>query len=396
MRDDIDCTWKELQRDMGPNGEALYCDVTGTRRKLLSRIKENGPIYNYHMFVNQLTTHQDKLRHKTFDGETEIDITSDWAAGYKMMQRDNPKCSHGTTCNQYVALVLHSPGERTATGGPRPAKCVVWRIWSQAKGNAAWHQQVLKKIAMHYKNGPVPRLKRLLESTDGQRSQFKGRINLGATAELPHPMLPLAICQKIDCLCTANGRACGTYMRPGIGMEVFHDFKASHHASGPVDNYGKDPRIAMDDAVAAGDLTRYNFEQCFDWCVEHMPAPSGGKSHRGTFGANGAYIWEAYSELGRENPRGFPVIPAGRDFQGLEGSNEIYAWRATSAHLPQLEALFIACYCTNCRSGNSERCRYRFITHSLVADRAPKYFTTHERSPTGVANGNDSDDGDYF
>jgi hypothetical protein len=31
-----------------------------------------------------------------------------------------------------------------------------------------------------------------------------------------------------------------------------------------------------------------------------------------------------------------------------------------------------------------------------VADRAPKYFTTHERSPTGVANGNDSDDGDYF
>ena len=47
------------------------------------------------------------------------------------------------------------------------------------------------------------------------------------------------------------------------------------------------------------------------------------------------------------------------------------------------------------RSGNSERCKYRFITHSLVADRASKYFTTHERSPTGVANGIDSDDGDY-
>ena len=88
MRDDIDCTWTELQRDMGPNGEALYCDVTGTRRKLLSRIKEIGPIYNYHMFANQLTTHQDKLRHETFDGETEIDITSDWAAGYTMMHRN--------------------------------------------------------------------------------------------------------------------------------------------------------------------------------------------------------------------------------------------------------------------------------------------------------------------
>ena len=92
------------------------------------------------MWVNQWTTHQDKLRHETFDGTTQIDITSDWAAGYKMMQHDNPKCSHGTTCNQYVALVLHSPGARPIGGGPRPVECDVWRIWSQAKGDAAWHQ----------------------------------------------------------------------------------------------------------------------------------------------------------------------------------------------------------------------------------------------------------------
>ena len=253
-------SWMELQADAGPNGEAVYSEVTGTRKELLRRIKIAGPKYNYHMFVNQWTSLNDKLRHETFDPNTEIDVTVDWAAGYKMMQHDNPKCSHGTTCNQYVALVLHSPGERSAEGGARPVQCDVWRIWSQGKGDAAWHQFALKSIAQHYKSGSVPGLKRILVSSDGQRSQFKGKLNLGATAELPHIELPLDVCRGIDCLCLPGERACGSYMRPGIGIQVFHDFKASHHGSGPVDNYGKDPRRAMDEAVPSGDLMRYNYE----------------------------------------------------------------------------------------------------------------------------------------
>ena len=253
-------SWMELQADAGPNGEAVYSEVTVTRKELLRRIEIAGPKYNYHMFVNQWTSLNDKLRHETFDPNTEIDVTVDWAAGYKMMQHDNPKCSHGTTCNQYVALVLHSPGERPAEGGARPVQCDVWRIWSQGKGDAAWHQFALKSIAQHYKSGSVPGLKRILVSSDGQRSQFKGKLNLGATAELPHMELPLDVCRGIDCLCLPGERACGSYMRPGIGIQVFHDFKASHHGSGPVDNYGKDPRRAMDEAVPSGDLMRYNYE----------------------------------------------------------------------------------------------------------------------------------------
>jgi hypothetical protein len=138
------------------------------------------------------------------------------------------------------------------------------------------------RIANHYKTGRVPGLKRLLVSTDGQRSQFKGRINLGATAELPHANLPLAACQKADYLCLPGERACGMYMRPGIGIEVFHDFKASHHASGPVDSYGKDPRRAMDEGVAAGDITRYNYEHCFRRlvCFEYVSTIKRKKSPR--------------------------------------------------------------------------------------------------------------------
>jgi hypothetical protein len=134
MSDSKNCTWFELQVDKGPKGEAVYCKKTGTRRELLACIKRDGPIYNYHMFVNQWTSWSIMLRHETFDGVSEIDITADWAAGYKMMQHDNPKCSHGTTCNQYVALVLHSPGERPPSGGSRPVHCDVGESGRKQKG----------------------------------------------------------------------------------------------------------------------------------------------------------------------------------------------------------------------------------------------------------------------
>ena len=130
--------WTELQDGMGPKGEAIYCKKSGTRKELLVAIRTEGPLYNYHMWVNQWTHHQIKLTRETFDAKTEISVTVDWAARYKMLAHDNPKCSYGTTCNQYVALVLHSPGPRPAEGGARPVVCDVWRIWSQAKGNADW------------------------------------------------------------------------------------------------------------------------------------------------------------------------------------------------------------------------------------------------------------------
>jgi len=189
--------------------------------------------------------------------------------------------------------------------------CDVWRIWSQTKGNAAWHEMAIKEIGEFYQNGPVPGLSRIRLNSDGQRAQFKGRKNLGAMAELPHPLLALEVCSTIDCLCMPDDRTCGRHMEPGLGIEVYHDFSASHHGSGPVDNYGKDGRRAMDDDVACGDLIRYNYEHCFDWCTKWMPVTSDKKKHLGTFGANGAYIWRAYSKLGDANPRGFPVVGGG-------------------------------------------------------------------------------------
>ena len=171
-----------------------------TRKKLLELIKSEGEIYNYHMYVNQWTTYQANLRQETFDGKTEIVIATDYAAAYEMTQRVTEKCSHGTSCSQLGALVLHSPGERppmaedepaqSSSLGPRPVICDVWRMWSQKKGNASWHQDAMKEIALYYKQDEVPALKTVHVITDGQRSQYKGRKNLGAMAEWPYKALP--------------------------------------------------------------------------------------------------------------------------------------------------------------------------------------------------------------
>jgi len=102
--------------------------------------------------------------------------------------------------------------------------------------------------------------------------------------------------------------------------------------------------------------------------------------------------WRAYNKSGEPNPRDFPVIPAVRDYEALEGSNEIYHWRSRSDYLPQLEALFVSCYCVICRSGNHASCKYRHVTHSLVAGYGAKIFTTHECALGGGAGAAESDE----
>ena len=148
----------------------------------------------------------------------------------------------------------------------------------------------------------------------------------------------------------------------------------------------------MDEGVSEGRLVRYNYEHCYDWCVKYMPMPSEDKKHLGTFGANGKYLYRAYSDGKDANSRGFPVIPGNRSFQSLEGSNEIYAWRAVSKHKPELEALFVPCYCVDCRGAHPENCKYRHITHSLVEGLKPEIFTVHEKKkPAKKDSESDSD-----
>lgn len=138
---------------------------------------------------------------------------------------------------------------------------------------------------------------------------------------------------------------------------------------------GKDPRIKMDehvvhekkDNVTVSEVDAYSYSACLRWCKKYMSEPSENNKHRGTWGANGAYIWDGRSNGSDENPYEVEVLdqrPVG--FKGIDGSNELYSYRAwNTTHVPEIETQFVPCHCCCCRSGEQASCPYRNITGPL-------------------------------
>jgi len=105
--------------------------------------------------------------------------------------------------------VLHSPAPKATEAGPeRPVVCDYWRVWGNHKGDAAFHQSVMRQIATHYK-AKIPTLRRIKVWSDGQRAQYKGQKNFGRMATWPKSI------------------SVG-----GLELEIWHNFFASYHASG--------------------------------------------------------------------------------------------------------------------------------------------------------------------
>lgn len=107
----------------------------GTRAELVDYIREKAAQWSYHRWVKDWMKWQSKVNIATFDGRTEILVLTDYAAVYEMKGKSLRTCEHGTTCNQLVALVLHSPSA-TLPGEERKVQCDYWRFWSNQKGNA--------------------------------------------------------------------------------------------------------------------------------------------------------------------------------------------------------------------------------------------------------------------
>lgn len=339
----------------------------------------------------ELTSWQFDLNAETFDGNTEMIIWLDFSAIYKMPAYFQEKFTHGTTCNQLVAMVLHSPGERPSKDERRPVICDYWRVWSQVKGNASFSQMAIKEICMFYKQGDkdnregrgtkpiVPNLERVKVKSDGSRYQFKGRKNLGLAAEFPHPpaeVMAMASGGKgFQCLCRSDSTACGLNVEPGISIEYDHDFFASHHGSGAIDSIGKDGPKAMDDSTDFGCTFRYAAGHCYTFCQRNLTAPDPKRLREGIWSATGNYFWRLYSD-GTEKPTmgadgKFPVVPETPDFQALEGSNEFYYWSASNESLPEIKAQFLSCYC------KESICPNKHITCAHSTDHSPEFFITH-------------------
>lgn len=104
---------------------------------------------------------------QTFNGQIEIPVKTDFAAGNEMKAKNTLTCEHPTIAQQCVALVLHSPGVGVV-GEERPVVCDYWRVWSNAKPSYRFHQLVMDKIAAHYKI-IIPGLVRMKIYSDGCR-----------------------------------------------------------------------------------------------------------------------------------------------------------------------------------------------------------------------------------
>jgi hypothetical protein len=208
---EVDASEKKGGTDMRP----VFALKKGTRRDLLARIYKLTPVFNFHMWVHQMTAHQGKgmcacafattheshemhahahsgkLRNATFDPRRVIQVKSDFAATWNLKSAQHATCEFGCHTNMYVAVVLHSEEEAQSStvrsGEERKVQCSVWRCFTNGKPSVMVHQRVMQKIASHYKqkNGLLTEMQ---IETDGCASQFKCRKNFFGVAghKIPH------------------------------------------------------------------------------------------------------------------------------------------------------------------------------------------------------------------
>ena len=81
-----------------------------------------------------------------------------------------------------VYVVTHSP--RVDGNGARVVTTDVWRIFSEVKGDALFHNTALKQIVEYYRER-LSDLRHVHLFTDGCRGQYKGKRNFCRIASFP-------------------------------------------------------------------------------------------------------------------------------------------------------------------------------------------------------------------
>lgn len=219
-------------------------EYIGTVGELWQEIQNDYKAYLLHRWVVDWTAWQFKLDVATFDGNSEILVLADFANQFTMHGPAMRTCEQGKTCNEYVCLVLHSPGPTEAGGGERPVVCDYIRIWSACGTSANFHHKALHDIAEHYRTlfaSQGKTLKRIKIWSDGHSSTYKGFPNFGLLRRTA-----LDLCNKVDDSAAPPGRM-AYWPHPknaspargeedAEGIDIFHRFFASYHACGPQDN----------------------------------------------------------------------------------------------------------------------------------------------------------------
>ena len=122
----------------------------------------------------------------------------------------------------------------------------------------------------------MPGLLRLHVWSDGQQSQYKGEKNF----------------RRIPAWPKSVGAG-------GMQLQVCHYMYESHHASGPQDNAGKDPRRTMDAAIQhEKSVTIHDYHRCMEWTTKHMARPQALSTHTTVRGVATGNTFGAPSQTG--------------------------------------------------------------------------------------------------
>ena len=230
------------------------------------------------------------MRHLVYAtmGENNITIQTDFSAQYPHKAAWTNTCEHPPTSNMDVFVVT-----RVSIGvdDRRTYITDVWRIFSAAKGSAAFHNKCLDQIVQYYR--AVITLEEVYVCTDGCRGQYKGRRNfrnLGVFAhthsaanyeagDAPSPTNTFESLSTPSCadlhsivrsvLAGAEAAASATVTNSTLSRQptttlssiprrltqphptpppirnviVRHLFACGHHFKGPHDGYGKDAKF---------------------------------------------------------------------------------------------------------------------------------------------------------
>jgi len=196
-----------------------------------------------HLWIEAWQTHQRHLVYSTFT-TNEIVISTDFSAQFDHKCAWTLTCEHPPRSNQAVYVVTHSPG---VDDGERTVYTDVWRMFSEMKGDALFHNTALSHIVEYYAN-ELPGLEQAHVFTDGCRGQYKGRRNFAKIAAFPSLSLHK-------------------------GVKLRHHFAASHHFKGPHDAFGKDPKFLARMAERHQRARIATTHDLYQFCVQTMPAP---------------------------------------------------------------------------------------------------------------------------
>ena len=331
-------TWYRTGKGTGKwQSKEVMREHHGTLDELWGDVKREAPYYKYHSWLIPYLRWQHKLNAATFDADTEIVVLTDFANQFEMKGEATETCAYGIKCNELVCLCLSHPSPDVVPGVERDVRCDYVRIWSTVGTCAQFHHKALDDLFYLFKHGdavkgipPIPNLKVIHVWSDGHGSTYKGFPNFGRMVE------------KRDQYC------------------IHHHFFPSHHACGPQDNAGKDPRIAMEREIGFGNAANlYNYHECWKWCEANMAEPSRLHDHSGTWGCNGAYIWKAYSDGNDhdEHREEHAVLDLRRkEYQAIHGTHELYSFRTHPSFNENMQCRFVPCFCPSCATYQFDRC----------------------------------------